>query len=138
MTNIIQAGGRQLRVTGVNFLRAIGRKQNHIVRFWRNALSFHSGRTDGHPCDSQANGIGFFGKQAIDFGHWNMPFDHVAIHDGSVARLEFGRHLILNFDGRHILHIVYGRVKAVIFDVLNPIATTTSGRRAIDGDWNPA
>jgi len=44
--------------------------------------------------------------------------------------------LILALDGTHILHVFDGRIEAVIFDILNPVATATSGRGTVHCDRN--
>jgi hypothetical protein len=65
-----------------------------------------------------------------------MSFNDVAIHDGCVTRLDFRRDLVTAFDDCHVLHIFHSYVKAVIFHILNPVVTATSGGGKINGDGN--
>jgi hypothetical protein len=65
-----------------------------------------------------------------------MPFNDVAIHDGSVASLERWRYLVLNFDRGQVLGIYFLDRKTVALQVRAPITTTTSSRRFIEGnEW---
>jgi hypothetical protein len=57
-----------------------------------------------------------------------MSFDDVAIHDGSVARMEAGGDVVLGFYGRKVRSIMYLDCKIVVFQIAYPVATTASGR----------
>jgi hypothetical protein len=63
-----------------------------------------------------------------------MPFHYVAIYDGCMASLEFGGYLITGFYCRQVVSIFYLYGKAVFFDIVNPAATTASGRSPINSD----
>jgi hypothetical protein len=64
-----------------------------------------------------------------------MPFNDIAINDGSVAGLELRRNLVLVFYGRKVLHVFNLYVVTVVLHVSDPVATATSGRRPKYGDF---
>jgi hypothetical protein len=63
-----------------------------------------------------------------------MSFHHIAIDDGGMASLEFGRYPITGFYRCQVVRIFYLYGKAVFLDILTPGATAASGRRLINGD----
>ena len=62
-----------------------------------------------------------------------MPFHHIAIYDGRMASLEFGRYLITGFDRCEVVGIFYLDGKAVFFDILTPAAAAASGGGLVNG-----
>ena len=66
--------------------------------FRLHTLNLHAGSANRHSRYGKTGNLGLLGQQTIDVGGRNVSFNNIAIHDGGMARLEFGRHLVVRFD----------------------------------------
>lgn len=123
-----------LPIAGKHFNHvAVGIEREDVEGLRWRAFYFHAGRTYRHPRHRQPGDVFWaFFEQPFNIGGRDMTFNDIAIHDGCMAGLEFGRHPILHLDGGKIGNVFRFHIKAVFGEVGVPIATASSGRRFED------
>jgi len=122
------------RIGGINFQNPVLVKSHYVKRFCVKTGDFHPGGACRHAGHPNPQHLGPFSKQAVDFFNRDMSFDRIAIHDGCVARLEFGRDLVLGFDRGEVFLVDDFNLKSVFFQILTPGCAASSSGRCVDGD----
>src|SRR5262245_13584891 len=109
--------------------------QQHVVGLELGAL-LHTGSTDRHAWDREADRLRPLGNEALDVGPRHMAFDDITVNHGGVAggELVADARLSLQRRKRAWLSRVHLHGEAVHLKMLDPGAATFAGRRFPDLD----
>lgn len=121
-------------VAGKNVSAAVMAKGNHVVRLGHGARGIHARGPNRHTGYGQAGYFWAFGQQAVDVCDRYMPFNDVAIHDGSVARAQLTGDLVLVFDSLCVCRVNLGDCKSVLPEIHAPAAAAASSGWFVDAD----
>ena len=111
-------------------------KGDNVVMLIVRAIYFHAWGTNGHARHSEPGDGGALFQQSLYFGNGHMPFNYVAVHDGSVAGLQLRWNLMVAFHFGKVVDIFDLHRITISFHVVNPSATAASGRGTVNGyDW---